>query len=71
MKRIELLTDVRHNGSYYKGEVRVVPEDVAGLFCNAGWAKDLTGELATPAPDLAEKELDVQNGTHGHAGTAL
>lgn len=64
MKRIEMLTDVKDDGGYIKGEVRLVTAEKAGYFCGLGWARDLTGELATAAPDISEKKLEVQGSKH-------
>lgn len=68
MKRIEMLTDVKHDGSYFKGEVRAVSAETAGYFCGLGWARDVSGEITTAAPAVADTTLVVQNGQHVHAG---
>jgi hypothetical protein len=64
MKRIEILTDVKDDGGYYKGEIRHVTPEKAGYLCGVGWARDLSGELPTGTPDLTDKTLSVQNATH-------
>jgi len=68
MKRIEMLTTVKEpDGTFLKGEIRLVTPERAGYFCGLGWAKDLGGELATATPDTSPVTLDVQNGTLGHS----
>ena len=69
MKRIEILTDVKDDGGYYKGEIRMVTPEKAGYLCGVGWARDLSGELPTGTPDLTEKTLAVQNAKHQHKPT--
>lgn len=61
MKRIEMLTDVRDDGGYIKGEIRIVTPEKAGYFCGLGWARDLSNEIATGKQDLSDKKLDVQS----------
>jgi hypothetical protein len=64
MKRIEILTDVKDDGGYYKGEVRMVTPEKAGYLCGVGWARDVSGEIPTLQPDLTEKTLSVQSAQH-------
>lgn len=64
MKLIEMLTDVKHDGSYYKGEVRAVTPELAGYFVGLGWAR-YPGEPVAEA-DTAPVTLEIQNGKHGH-----
>lgn len=64
MKRIEMLTDVKDPPGYVKGEIRVVSPETAGYFCGLGWARDVTGEIKTGAPDTSDKTLNVQSVRH-------
>lgn len=68
MKRIEMLADVKDDGSYYLGEIRVVSDEKAEYFCRNGWAKDPSGQLVTGKPDLKDKTLDVVSSTHAQRG---
>lgn len=72
MKTIDMLTDVRDpSGSYFKGERRIVLPEIAYYFCAQGWARDVSGEIATGEPDTSPKTLEVQNGSVGHTATTL
>jgi hypothetical protein len=72
MKRIEILTDVKDAGErYYKGEQRMVTPEKAGYFCGLGWARDVSGEIETGAPDTSEKQLDVHSVRHVIASTKV
>lgn len=65
MKRIEILHNFSHHGArYWQGEIRYVTPEDAGYFCGVGWACDTTAEIPTGTPDLSDKTLDIQNGSH-------
>lgn len=64
MKRIEILTDIKHESGYFKGEIRVVTPELAGYFVGLGWAK-YPDEAAIPG-NTDPVTLEVQNGKHGH-----
>jgi hypothetical protein len=63
MKLVTMKELVRHDSQeFHKGEVRMVDDDTAELFCRHGWAISdglVTGDRV---PGLAE--LDVQSGSH-------
>lgn len=68
MKRIEMLADVKGaDGTFRKGEIRLVEPETAGLFCAHGWAKDLGGEVPTGTPDTSPKTLAIDHSTIGQA----
>jgi len=66
MKRIEVLTNFKDEGQFYKGEVRVVTPEKAGYYCGLGWAKDVSDgdQVATGTPDLSPKKLEVESARH-------
>lgn len=71
MKRIEILTRFKHGtGSYYPGEVRVVEESDAGLFCGNGWARDISGDIPTGSATPADVKLSIDHGVIGQAATS-
>lgn len=67
MKRIEILTDVKDDGGYFKGEIRMVTPEKAGYLCGLGWARDVSGEIATGIADTTPKTLEVQDLKVGHS----
>lgn len=68
MKKVEILTTFRSGGqSFYAGEVRFVQPDAAVRFCRNGWAKDVSGELPTEAPNTAPQVLSISDGVHAAA----
>lgn len=64
MTRIEILTDVKDDGGYHKGEIRLVTPEKAGYLCGLGWARALEEDIPTGTPDTAPKELKVQGAVH-------
>jgi hypothetical protein len=64
MARIEILTDIKDDGGYYKGEIRVVTREKAGYLCGLGWAKALDEDIKTGTPDTSPKKLAVTDGKH-------
>jgi hypothetical protein len=62
MKLTPITKNFKHDGvQYYAGEVRMLPPELCGYFCNAGWAGDATPR-AIPAEPVT---LEVQSGKHG------
>jgi len=60
-----VLTDFQHAGVNYHKDERVFEEDdTAKYFCDAGWAKDETGEFQTGKPNGREVTLELQGGKH-------
>jgi hypothetical protein len=64
MPRIEILTDIKDDGGYFKGEIRVVSPEKAGYLCGLGWARALDNSFPTGTPDTAPKKLNVADGKH-------
>lgn len=43
------------------GDRFTVPDDVGSMWCAAGWAKDLSGQVATGERVVINASLNVQN----------
>lgn len=43
------------------GDRFTVPDDVGSKWCKLGWAKDLSGEVATGERKVIDARLDIQN----------
>jgi hypothetical protein len=68
--KVEILQNFRDEGQQYTAsEIRVVSEQKGGYFCGVGWARDISGAVATGAPDLSNKSLDVKNARHSQKST--
>lgn len=62
MKTIEVLDTFFADGQrFHEGEIRKVSAERAGRYCACGWARDISGEIPTAAPDTTPKTLDVEN----------
>ena len=62
--RIELTHTVKHDGRMYtKGDVLTVDDGLGGYFCHCGWAKDVSGQVATGEPEQ-DVTLDVHSAKH-------
>ena len=64
MKIEALTTFLDGRDRYEKGDIRTVPDADGARFCAAGWAKDISGAVATGAPAAGETTLDIANATH-------
>jgi len=63
--KIEILITFKHDGQTFEtGEVRVVDDVTGEYFCRAGWAKDLSGSVATGKPNTNDVVLMVDNITN-------
>lgn len=68
--KIEILSLIKHDGQEYLAEeVRKVAPDLARYFCKNGWARDLSGQIATGEPDTKPKTLTVGSAEHGSTST--
>lgn len=54
---------------YETGDVRTVSDKDGSRFCAAGWAKDISGAVATPAPITGNADLAIHNSTLGVSDT--
>ena len=62
--KIELIRTVKHAGRLYtKGDVITADEGLGTYFCSVGWAKDVTGAVATGDPEK-ESTLTVHSANH-------
>lgn len=52
------------NQAYLAGEVRAVPEDVAKVACEHGWAEDTSGGIPTGERSIHPRTLQVQKMVH-------
>ena len=43
------------------GDRFTVPDDVGRSWCKHGWAKDLSGEVATGGRKVIDAKLDIEN----------
>lgn len=69
-KWIDITVDFKSGGEqYFAGERLYQSVDKADSWVKAGWAKDLTGEVATGAPDTSPKQLEVASTTHDAAAS--
>ena len=63
--RIELIRTVRHDGhTYTKGDVITASEGLGTYFCSCGWAKDVSGQVATAEAPTDTVTLDVHKTKH-------
>ena len=70
MTKIEVLQAFKHGPqAFHAGEIRVVDDSEAALFCSAGWAR--ASGLVTGEPNLAPQVLTVHNSTLGQRAANL
>lgn len=64
--KIEILENFRHGREEFTAEETRVVDDALGVyFCNAGWAKDLSGAIATAPRDVTRVvTLEVDSAVH-------
>lgn len=60
--KVEILNEFKHDtATYYPGEVVIERDDICQFWCNAGWAKDVTGTYPTTAPSTETVVLFVED----------
>ncbi len=60
--KIQCLTTFLEGADRFEeGDIRTVQDDVGVRLVANGWAKDVTGEVATGAAAVGESTLDIQN----------
>lgn len=61
--KVEILEN-RLSSDGFTGELGdrfTVPDDVGARWCKLGWAKDLSGEVATGERKVIDARLDIDN----------
>lgn len=65
MKIEALTTFLDGRERFEKGDIRTVPDADGARFVAAGWAKDLSGGVATGEPATGSAALDIQSSVIG------
>lgn len=70
MMKVSIEHSFRHaSQQYHEGELRITSDEEGKYFCDCGWARDVTGEVATASiADKSDVTLVVQNSKVGHSG---
>lgn len=56
---------------YEKDDQCTVPAADGARFCAAGWARDMSGDVATAEPVSGDVTLDIEGAGHGQASQTL
>lgn len=56
---------------FESGDVRTVPDEDGARFCAAGWAREITGQVAAGEATTGEVSLVIENSTLGSSSSTL
>lgn len=56
---------------FHLGDICTVPDEDGARFCAAGWARDVSGEVATGEVASGSADLDIHPAVSGHSSNTV